>query len=119
MMPMHLAASFRGKLTAFGVAASHRIESVKDIPTLTEQGTPVLADAWVGVVAPPKTPPAIAATLARAFSETMADPEVSRRLIAVGLVPFIASREQFAAYLAEDYAFWGKTIRASGIRIEN
>jgi tripartite-type tricarboxylate transporter receptor subunit TctC len=119
MMPMHLAASFRGKLTAFGVAASSRIESVKDIPTLTEQGTPVLADAWVGVLAPPKTPPAIAAALSKAFSDTMADPEVATKLNAVGLVPFSGSREQFAAYLANDFAFWEKTIRAAGIKIEN
>lgn len=119
MMPMHLAASFRGKLTAFGVASSSRIESVKDIPTLTEQGTPVLADAWVGVLAPPKTPPAVAAALAKAFADTMADPEVAVKLNGVGLVPFVASREEFATYLANDYAFWGKTIRASGIKIEN
>lgn len=119
MMPMHLAASYRGKLTPFGVAAAGRVEGVGDIPTLTEQGTPVLADAWVGVVAPPKTPAPIAASLAKAFNETMADPDVSTRLIALGLVPFIASREEFASYLAKDYAFWGKTIRASGIKIEN
>jgi tripartite-type tricarboxylate transporter receptor subunit TctC len=119
MMPMHLAASFRGKLTPFGVASTSRIESVKDIPTLTEQGTPVLADAWVGVLAPPKTPPAVAAALAKAFAETMAEPEVAANLNRVGLVPFIATREQFGTYLAEDYAFWSKTINASGIKIEN
>jgi tripartite-type tricarboxylate transporter receptor subunit TctC len=119
MMPMHLAASYRGKLTPFGVAAASRVEGVTDIPTLTEQGTPVLADAWVGVVAPPKTPALIAASLAKAFNDTMAEPDVSARLIALGLVPFIASRDEFASYLAKDYAFWGKTIRASGIKIEN
>jgi tripartite-type tricarboxylate transporter receptor subunit TctC len=119
MMPMALATGFRGKLTAFGVASASRIESVKDIPTLTEQGTPVLADVWVGVLAPPKTPAPIAAVLAKAFSDTMADPQVSAKLNAIGLVPFSGTREQFATYLADDLAFWGKTIRAAGIKIEN
>jgi tripartite-type tricarboxylate transporter receptor subunit TctC len=119
IMPMHLAASFRGKLRALGVAAPQRIESVGDIPTLAEQGVPVLADAWVGVLAPPKTPAAIAAVLSKAFVDTLADPEVQARLNAVGLVPFSGSSEQFAGYLAKDYAFWGQTIRAAGIRIEN
>jgi tripartite-type tricarboxylate transporter receptor subunit TctC len=118
IMPMHLAASYRSKLQAFGVAAPERVSSVNDIPTLTEQGLPVLADAWVGVLAPPKTSPAIAAVLAKAFSDTMADPEVRAKLNAVGLVPFSGSSEEFAAYLAKDYAFWGKTIRAAGIRVE-
>lgn len=117
IMPMHLAANYRGKLKAYGVAAQQRVESVKDIPTLTEQGVPVLADAWVGVLAPPKTPPHIAAALAKAFSETMADPEVNARLNAVGLVPFTGTREQFASYLAADYAFWSRTIKAAGITI--
>lgn len=119
MMPITLAAGFRSKLTAFGVASVSRVELVKDIPTLTEQGTPVLADAWVGVLAPPKTPAYIAAALAKAFGDTVADPEVQSKLNAVGLVPFQGTREQFADYLAKDFAFWGKTIRAAGIRIEN
>ena len=119
MMPMHLASSFKGKLTAFGVASDKRVQSVNDIPTLTEQGTPVLADAWVGVLAPPKTPAPIAAALAKAFSDTMADPEVNAKLNNVGLVPFAGTREQFATYLANDYAFWSKTIHAAGIKVEN
>ncbi len=119
IMPMHLAASFRGKLTAFGVAAAQRVESVKDIPTLTEQGVPVLADSWVGLVAPPKTPANIADRLAKAFAETMADPEVQAKLSAVHLPAFPPdTREHFGDYLAKDYTFWGKTIRDAGIRIE-
>lgn len=119
VMPMHLAASYKGKLTPFGVASQQRIESVGDIPTLTEQGIPVLADAWVGVLAPPKTPPAIAAVLAKAFADTLNDPEVRAKLNNIGLVPFSGTREQFAAYLAQDYAFWTKTIKATGIRLED
>jgi tripartite-type tricarboxylate transporter receptor subunit TctC len=119
IMPMHLAASFRGKLTAFGVAAAKRVESVKDIPTLTEQGLAVLADSWVGVLAPPKTPAAVADVLAKAFAETMADPDVSAKLLAVNLVPFPpVTRDHFTDYLAKDYAFWGKTIRDAGIKID-
>jgi tripartite-type tricarboxylate transporter receptor subunit TctC len=118
VMPMHLAASYKGKLKAFGVASQQRIESVGDIPTLTEQGVPVLADAWVGVLAPPKTPPAIAAVLSKAFADTLNDPEVRAKLNNIGLVPFPGTRETFAAYLAQDYAFWTKTIKATGIRLE-
>lgn len=99
IMPMTPVSSFRSKRTAFGVASSSRIESVKDIPTLSEQGTPALANAWVGALAPPKTLRAIAAALAKAFTDTMADPEVTAKLNAVGRVPFSGTREQFAATL--------------------
>ena len=78
----------------------------------------MLADAWVGVLAPPKTPAAIAAVLSKAFVDTMNDPEVRAKLNNVGLVPFPGTREQFTTYLAQDYAFWNKTIKASGIRLE-
>ena len=119
MMPVPLAASFRQRLIPFGVASNERIELIKEVPTLVENGTPVLASSWVGVLAPPKTPAAIVATISKAFIDTMADPEVGKKLNDAGLVPLYGDSKEFAKYLAKDYAFWGKTIRDSGIKIEN
>jgi tripartite-type tricarboxylate transporter receptor subunit TctC len=119
MMPVPLAASFRTKLIPFGVASEGRIELIKDIPTLTENGSPVQASVWVGVLAPPKTPANIVATLSKALMETMEDPEVGKRLNAAGLVPLNSNSKDFSAYLAKDYAFWGKIIKDSGIKVAN
>jgi tripartite-type tricarboxylate transporter receptor subunit TctC len=119
LVPAPLAAGFKTKLIPYGVASAKRVELINEIPTLTEQGTPVVAPSWVGVVAPPKTPDNIIATLAKAFIETSADPEVGKRLNAAGLVPLYGSTKEFADYITKDYAFWGKAIRDAGIKVEN
>jgi tripartite-type tricarboxylate transporter receptor subunit TctC len=119
LVPAPLAAGFKTKLIPYGVASAKRVELINEIPTLTEQGTAVVAPSWVGVVAPPKTPDNIIATLAKAFIETSADPEVGKRLNAAGLVPLYGSTKEFADYIAKDYAFWGKAIRDAGIKVEN
>ena len=119
LVPAPLAAGFKTKLIPYGVASAKRVELINEIPTLTEQGTAVVAPSWVGVVAPPKTPSNIIATLAKAFIETSADPEVGKKLNAAGLVPLYGSTKEFADYIAKDYAFWGKAIRDAGIKVEN
>ena len=119
LVPAPLAAGFKTKLIPYGVASAKRVELSNEIPTLTEQGTTVVAPSWVGVVAPPKTPSNIIAALAKAFIETSADPEVGKKLNAAGLVPLYGSTKEFADYIAKDYAFWGKAIRDAGIKVEN
>ena len=119
LVPAPLAASFKTKLIPFGVASLKRVELLNEIPTLTEQGTAVVAPSWVGVVAPPKTPDNIIAVLAKAFLETMADPEVGKKLNAAGLVPLYGTTKEFTDYIAKDYAFWGKAIRDAGNKVEN
>ena len=119
LVPAPLAAGFKTKLTPYGVASAKRVELINENPTLTEQGTPVVAPSWVGVVAPPKTPDNIIATLAKAFIETSADPDVGKKLNAAGLVPLYGSTKEFSDYIAKDYAFWGKAIRDAGIKVDN
>ena len=111
LVPAPLAAGFKTKLIPFGVASAKRVELIKEIPTLSEQGTAVIAPSWVGVVAPPKTPANIINTLAKAFIDTNADPEVAKKLNDAGLVPLSGS--------TKEYAFWGKAIRDAGIKVEN
>ena len=119
LVPAPLAAGFKTKLIPYGVASAKRVELINEIPTLTEQGTAVVAPSWVGVVAPPKTPDNIIAALAKVFIETSADPEVGKKLNAAGLVPLYGSTKEFADYIAKDYTFWGKAIRDAGIKVEN
>jgi tripartite-type tricarboxylate transporter receptor subunit TctC len=118
LMPVLLAYSFKDRLIPFGIAASQRLELIKDIPTLIEQGTNVSAPSWVGVLAPPKTPPAVAATLAKAMIETMSDPAIDKKLNEAGLAPLHGTTQEFATLIAKDFDFWGKAIRDAGIKVD-
>src|SRR5256714_4586447 len=49
-----------GKLKALAVASSKRVKALPDVPTLAESLPGFEAVAWFGIVAPPKTPAAMA-----------------------------------------------------------
>jgi len=119
MVPAPMAAGFRSKLVSFGVASKKRVALLNEIPTLTEAGVEVIAPSWVGVLAPPKTPKNVADTLAKAFIETMQNPEVGKKLNDAGLVPLYGTTQEFSDYITKDYAFWGNLIRSAGIKVDN
>ncbi|WP_374991434.1 tripartite tricarboxylate transporter substrate-binding protein [Bradyrhizobium sp. LHD-71] len=68
-----------------------------DLPTFEEQGTPgVLADNWYGLVAPPKTPPAIIARLSKAVNDASSPVDVKSKLEPLGAVMGVAHRRSLA-----------------------
>ena len=118
MVPMPLAVASRSKLTTFGVAAQQRSDALKDVPTLAEQGLPVDAEFWIGVLAPPRTPQNIVATIAARMHEAVADPEVQAKLRALGMAPHTVTQPEFASYVKSEYARWGQVIGTAGIKID-
>ena len=87
MVPMPVAVASRSKMTVFGVSAPERSDAMKDVPTLAEQGYNVNAEFWIGVLAPPKTPTAVASTIAARIGEAVADPEVAEEAAGAGHDP--------------------------------
>ena len=118
MVPAPLAVSFRSKLTVIGIASPARFESLKDVPTLGEQGVNIDTSAWIGIVAPPKMPAHIADAISRRVAEAMADPTVQKRLQDQAMVLHAGSRAQFETYLNDEYRKWGETVREANIKLE-
>lgn len=118
MVPSSLVPAFRSKLVVIGVAAPTRDETLKDVPTLAEQGTVVDAGGWIALVGPPRMPAHIADTIHRRVQEALADPEVRKRLLDAAMVPHLASRAQFDTYLKSEYRRWGDVVRSGRIVLE-
>ena len=57
------------------VATQQRFDLVPELPTLTEAGVPLVADAWIGMLAAPRTPPEAVASVSIAVSEVLGTPE--------------------------------------------
>jgi tripartite-type tricarboxylate transporter receptor subunit TctC len=77
-----------------------------------------VADQWAGVLAPTRTPPAIIAKLNAAFTAALSDDDVRSKLAQAGVTPSPSSPEEFARYLKDEIARWGKVIREKGIKGE-
>jgi tripartite-type tricarboxylate transporter receptor subunit TctC len=108
-----------GQVRALAVTTLKRTAILPDIPTMDEAGLPGFeATTWHGLVAPAGTPPAIIDTLHGALVETLADPDVQKKLAALGVDIGPDSPDQFAAYIKAEIPKWAAIIKASGAKVE-
>jgi tripartite-type tricarboxylate transporter receptor subunit TctC len=106
-----------GKMRALAVTTPKRLDVLKQVPTVAESGYPGYeASAWFGLSAPAGTPKDVIAKLAKAATGALADPEISKKLVGVGLEPFSMGPAEFGAHIAEQYAKYSKVIDDAGIK---
>lgn len=118
MVPLAIAVQHRSKLKAYGVTSGERIDAMKDVPTLSEQGLPIIAESWAGLVAPPGTPVAVTAALAKAVRETVSSPNIQKRMPEMGWTPLTGTQAEFSKYYGDEYRKWGDAIRAANIKLD-
>lgn len=108
-----------GKLRPLAVTTLERIEALKNVPTVAEQGYPGYeAVAWFGMVAPAGTPREVVSQLAEAFEAAMADPEVRGRIMQAGLYPAYLSPAAFSAHIAQQYEHYARIIDEARIKAD-
>lgn len=107
-----------GKLKGLAVASQARVAAMPDVPTYTEAGFPFVAESWVGVFAPARTPSAIVETLHAAIAEVVADPANRTKLLGMGYQLHSRSVAETSAYLKDEVAKWGEMVRAVGVTVE-
>ena len=105
------------KIRALASSGSVRSESTPDIPTLRESG---VADydvvSWNALFAPAGTPPEIIKTLNGALLDILAEPDVRRRLLELGIEARASTPEAISARLKSDIEKWRKVIEKAGIQ---
>ena len=107
-----------GKLTGMALAANKRLEILPDLPTMKEAGYPVEASYWFGLVAPAGTPPAIVAKLEKALADTLAMPDVRKRLTEMGAIVEPLSGKQFGEYIQAEIVKWADIVNKAGVKPE-
>lgn len=118
MVPVAVAQPQRSRLKMLGVATTQRFGLVPDVPTLTEQGIPVLADAWIGLLAAPRTPLPIAEAIHAAVSEVQKTPAFQETLRSNGFSSLGYGPEAYASFLRAESERWGRAVRNGNIRVE-
>ena len=117
IVPVAVAHPQRSRCTILAVASGQRFPLVPELPTLTEAGLPVIADSWIGLLAAPGTPPAIAESLDAAVAAVLGG-DFAETLRTNGFSPLGYGPARFAGYLAEERARWTKVVREARITVE-
>ena len=108
-----------GKLKALAVTGHAREKELPEIPTVMESGYPaILAEPWIGLVAPAHTPSEIVERLNREIAAILNDADLQRRLQALGFVTLTGSPSQFGALIRDEHARWGPVIKEAGLKLD-
>ena len=108
-----------GNLRALAVTGDKRLKSLPDVPTLKEAGIDVVVNGWHGLFAPAKTPDAVLDKIEKDTKQAMKDPRWEEALAKDGLeLPPERTRAQFAKFVADEHAFWGKKLKQLNIEME-
>jgi tripartite-type tricarboxylate transporter receptor subunit TctC len=111
-----------GKVRAYAVTASTRLDAAPDIPTVDEAGLPgITMSVWSALWVPRDTPKQVLAKLNAAAMDAMADPAVRQRLQDLGLD--LPPREQqtpaaLGALHKAEIEKWWPIIKAASIKAD-
>ena len=106
-----------GKIRALGATGPARSASTPDIPTVQESGVASYdVVSWNALFAPAGTPPEIVNTLNRALQDILAEPEVKKRLLELGIEAKASTPEEISARLKSDIDKWRKVIEKAGVQ---
>jgi tripartite-type tricarboxylate transporter receptor subunit TctC len=105
-----------GKLRLLASSAPERFANLGGVPTIGESVPGYGLDPWLGLFVPAKTPADIVNRINAEVVRILGGAEIKARLGAQGIELVTNSPADFARFIREDNARWGKTIRDAGIK---
>jgi tripartite-type tricarboxylate transporter receptor subunit TctC len=109
-----------GKIRVLATTGSERSAFLPDVPTMAESGyRDVVVQAWLGFLAPARTPQDTLARLASAIAEAAKDDSARQSMEKFGMQAAAAAPAEFAATIKADIARWAPIVKASGFTAED
>ena len=107
------------KVRPIGVMSTQRSPSLPDVPTMAEQGYPdLLSSTWFALLAPKGTPKDIIERTNKALNEILKDPEVKKKLAAMGASTLGGTPEDLSKHMAAERQKWHKVVTEAHIQIQ-
>lgn len=109
-----------GKIKILAVVAKQRVTALPNTPTMIELGFPELnLGSWQGIYVPKGTPRPVVDRLFAVFTKVVHDPWIGERYAKASAQQITStSPAEFAEFMREQNAFWGKIIKDLGINTQ-
>jgi tripartite-type tricarboxylate transporter receptor subunit TctC len=95
-----------------------KLRLLGDTPTIAQAVPGYSLDPWLGLFVPARTPPEIISRVHAEVVKILGSPELKARLGPQGIELVTNSPAEFARFIREDNAKWGKIIKEAGIRAD-
>jgi tripartite-type tricarboxylate transporter receptor subunit TctC len=109
-----------GRLRALAITGTRRNDLLPDVPTFNEAGVPMQEVDYgtsFGILGPAGLPATTVATLHKALSEALADPEVRATIKATGFQAAPSTPQQYADILRSQVEKWPPLIERAGLTL--
>ncbi|MES2532139.1 MAG: tripartite tricarboxylate transporter substrate binding protein [Pseudomonadota bacterium] len=104
-----------GKLYPIGVLSDKRAVSAPNIPTLREGGVDnVVLSAWIGLLAPAKTPQPILDRLNKSV-KTLLQGDAKAKLLEIGMEPALDDAKPLGQVISEEIKLHAELVKAAGV----
>lgn len=108
-----------GRLRPLAVTSKKRLDSMPNLPTLSESGMPGFELlSWYGIWGPADMPTSITDRLNAEIRKAVQAPALQAKFAEMSFVPTQSTPAQFKQLIAEDLANIGKAVKEAGIRID-
>jgi tripartite-type tricarboxylate transporter receptor subunit TctC len=109
-----------GNLRALAVTTDKRLTELPNTPTMSEVGYPGIGtNAWQGLFAPKKTPPAVVAKIHAAVVEALKSEEVKDAFKKQLIIPVSSnSPEDFNLFLKSEVARWANIVKSIQLQVD-
>lgn len=105
-----------GQLRALATTGATRASVLPEAPTVIEAGVAGFdVTSWNALFAPAGAPATVIATLSAALRTVIADADVARRLLELGIVARASTPEEIGQRLAADIARWTDVVNRAGV----
>jgi len=108
-----------GRVKALAVTSSAKSPVLPDLPTVAESGFPGFeSGAWLGMVAPARTPKPIVERLSRELVAVIQSQEVRERMLKIYFQAIGTTPEGLADLMRAERDRWGKVIKQTGAGVD-
>lgn len=107
-----------GRLRAIAITSQTRSPAAPSMPTMSETYPGFAAEAWVGLLAPARTPSEIVARLNAEVVRVLAAPEMKARFADQGLETVGSTPAELEQWIHIELERWGRLIREQRIAID-
>jgi len=107
-----------GRLRALAITSARRSEVLAGVPAMSETYSGFVSEAWVGLLAPARTPPEIVARLNDEVVRVLGMPDTKARFAELGLETAPGSPADLDRWIRAEMERWGRVIREQGITLE-